>query len=122
VDLHRALRRGFPEVVYGAGKTVGQIEAIVDRLHRAEQTVLVTRVGPEVHEALERRFPKISYHAEARALVLRAGRVRRGRPGVVVMSAGTSDQAVAEEAAVTAEVMDARFGASTTSASRASTG
>ena len=108
VDLHRALRRGFPEVVYGAGKTIGQIGAIVGRLAAAGQTVLVTRVGPDVHRALAARFPRIRYHAEARALVLHAGRRRPGRPGIVVMSAGTSDLPVAEEAAVTAEVMGNR--------------
>ncbi len=108
VDLHRALRRGFPEVVYGAGKTIGQIEAIVGRLASAGQTVLVTRVGPEAHRAIAARFPRIRYHAEARALVLDAGPRRRGRPGVVVMSAGTSDLPVAEEAAVTAETMGCR--------------
>ena len=67
--------------------------------------MLVTRVGPEVHQAIARSFPRIRYHAQAKALVLHVGRPRRGRPGVVVMSAGTSDIPVAEEAAVTAEVM-----------------
>ncbi len=105
LDMHRALRRGFPEVVYGAGKTVEQIAAIVSRLHRAGQTVLVTRVGPEIHRALAPAHPDAEYHADARALVLRKGRRRAGRPGIVVMSAGTSDQPVAEEAAVTATVM-----------------
>ncbi len=105
LDFHRAIRRGFPEVVYGAGKTVEQIGAIVGRLHRERQTVLVTRVGPEIHRSLAATFPRIEYHAGARALVLRAGRPRRGRPGILVMTAGTSDQPVAEEAAVTAEVM-----------------
>jgi pyridinium-3,5-biscarboxylic acid mononucleotide synthase len=105
LDLHRALRRGFPEVVYGAGKTIEQIATITERLHVAGQTVLVTRVGPEVHEALLPRFPRIRYYPQARALVLHVRSPRKGRPGVVVMSAGTSDIPVAEEAAVTAEVM-----------------
>ncbi len=105
LDMHRALRRGFPEVIYGAGKTIEQIEAIVGRLHEAGQTVLVTRVGPEVHRALAPRFPRLEHHAAAHALVLPAGRRRPGRPGIVVMSAGTSDLSVAEEAALTATVM-----------------
>jgi pyridinium-3,5-biscarboxylic acid mononucleotide synthase len=105
LDLHRALRRGFPEVVYGAGKTVEQIRAITTRLHAAGQTVLVTRIGPEVHQELARTFPDLENHATARAAVLHAGRRRPGRPGIVVMSAGTSDQPVAEEAALTAAVM-----------------
>ena len=105
LDLHRAVRRGFPEVVFGPGKTLEQIVAIVRGLRRARQTAVVTRVGPEVHEAVAAEFPKVDYHTDARMLVLRSGRKRRPRPGVVVMSAGTSDQQVTEEAAVTAEVM-----------------
>lgn len=107
LDLHRALRRGMPEAVYGEGKTPEQIESIVDRLHAAGQTVLVTRVGPEVHERLVVRHPRARYHAAARAIALRpaGARARKGRPGVVVMCAGTSDVPVAEEAALTAELM-----------------
>jgi len=92
-------------VIYGAGKTVEQIEAIMRSLHAARQTVLVTRVGPEVHRALARAFPRLEHHPTARALVLPAGRRRPGRRGIVVMSAGTSDLPVAEEAALTATVM-----------------
>jgi NCAIR mutase (PurE)-related protein len=108
VDTHRALRRGFPETVYGPGKSIEQIVAIVTKLHAAKQTALVTRVGPEVHAAVRERHPKAEYHAEARALVLRSGSIRKGRPGVVVMTAGTTDIGVAEEAALTAELMGER--------------
>jgi NCAIR mutase (PurE)-related protein len=105
VDTHRALRRGFPETVYGPGKTAEQILAIVSKLHAAGQTALVTRVGPEAHAAVAARHPAAEYHAEARALVVRSGPKRKGRPGVVVMTAGTTDIGVAEEAALTAELM-----------------
>lgn len=105
LDTHRALRRGFPETVYGPGKTIEQILAIVSTLHAAGQTALVTRVGPEVHAAVAVKHEKAEYHPEARALVLRSGPKRRGRPGIVVMTAGTTDIGVAEEAALTAELM-----------------
>lgn len=105
LDLHRALRRGFPEAVYGAGKTPKQIAAIVERMWRAGQTALVTRVGPEVRDAVARLHPGVEYHEEARALVVRSGRRPRPRPGVVVVTAGTSDLPVAEEAALTAELL-----------------
>jgi NCAIR mutase (PurE)-related protein len=105
IDTHRVLRRGFPETVYGPGKTTEQIVAIVSRLHAAGQTALVTRVGPEAHAAVRRHHASAEYHADARALVLRSGPKRPGRPGVVVLTAGTTDLAVAEEAALTAEIM-----------------
>ena len=107
LDLHRALRRGTPEAVYGPGKTPEQIEEIVGRLHAAGQTVLVTRVGEEVHARVARHHPRAAYHPTARAIVLRphGARVKLGRPGVVVLCAGTSDLPVAAEAALTAELM-----------------
>jgi hypothetical protein len=109
LDLHRAVRRGFPEVVYGAGKTVAQIVAIVDRLQAAKQTVIVTRVGPEVHAAVARRYPRAHWHPEARIISVRsAGSRPAQRPGIAVVCAGTSDIPVAEEAAVTAELMGNR--------------
>ena len=82
LDTHRSLRRGFPETVYGPGKSIEQIVAIVGRLAAARQTALVTRVGPEVHAAVSSRHPKAEYHEEAKALVLRSGAKKKGRPGV----------------------------------------
>jgi pyridinium-3,5-biscarboxylic acid mononucleotide synthase len=103
VDHHRALRRGFPEVVYGAGKTVEQIVAIVGRIVGQEQNALVTRATPEVHAALLARHPVARHHEAARcvSVAVRDPQPLRGR--VAVVSAGTSDLPVAEEAAVTAE-------------------
>ena len=105
LDTHRMLRRGFPETVYGPGKTIDQIAAIVGRLAAVGQTALVTRVGPEVHAAVAARHPRAEYHQDARALVLRSGPKRKGRPGVVVLTGGTTDIGVAAEAALTAELM-----------------
>jgi pyridinium-3,5-biscarboxylic acid mononucleotide synthase len=109
LDTHRAMRRGFPETVYGPGKSIEQIVAIMGRLHAAGQSAMVTRVGPEVHEAVRATHPRVEYDAVARALVLRAGRKPKGRPGVVVMTAGTTDISVAEEAALTAELLGERI-------------
>ena len=108
LDHHRALRRGYPEVVYGQGKTAEQVVEIVSRLARMEQAVLVTRVGSEVYEAVHARHPQAVYHAVPRLVVVPVGRAPRPRPGVLVLSAGTSDLPVAEEAAVTAEVLGNR--------------
>jgi pyridinium-3,5-biscarboxylic acid mononucleotide synthase len=103
VDHHRALRRGFPEAVFGGGKTPEQIAAIVDRIVARGQSVLVTRTGSVVHELVKARHPSATFHATARCLTVpvRAPEPLPGRVGVVC--AGTSDVPVAEEAAVTAE-------------------
>jgi hypothetical protein len=105
IDLQRAVRRGFPEVVYGAGKTPEQITSIVARLMAAGQPVLVTRVGLEVHAAVTRVAPRAKYHQAARAITLTQGRRSAGKPGITVITAGTTDLPVAMEAVVTAEIM-----------------
>jgi NCAIR mutase (PurE)-related protein len=109
VDNHRELRRGFPEVIFGEGKTVPQIVAIVERIARRGQPVLITRVSEETHRRVRATHPAARYHADARAITVGVRRGRgRGRPGILVLAAGTSDLPVAEEAALTAEVMGNR--------------
>ncbi|AKF83886.1 nickel pincer cofactor biosynthesis protein LarB [Myxococcus sp. MISCRS1] len=105
LDTHRNLRFGFPEVVLGEPKTVEQLLGIVGALVERKQTVLVTRLQPDKAEALVARFPKGLYHPVARIFHLKQGKVRAGR--VAIVTAGTSDIPVAEEAAVTAEAMGA---------------
>jgi pyridinium-3,5-biscarboxylic acid mononucleotide synthase len=105
LDTHRSLRFGVPEVVLGGPKTVEQLLGIVGALVERKQTVLVTRLQPEKAEALLHRFPKARYHDVARLFHLPQGKPRAGI--VAVVSAGTSDIPVAEEAALTAEAMGA---------------
>lgn len=108
VDHHRQLRRGFPEVIFGEGKSVRQIIAIMGKVASKRQPVLVTRVPPGAVREIRRRFRRARHHAEAQAITLEAVAKRPGRPGILVLAAGTSDLKVAEEAAVTAEVMGNR--------------
>ena len=109
LDHQRALRTGFPEVVYAEGKTPRQLIAILERLRRKHGVVLATRVTPEQREPLARAFPRGELNELARTLVLRRRPARaRGRGRVVVMCAGTADLPVAEEALVTARVMGSR--------------
>jgi hypothetical protein len=108
IDNHRHLRRGFPEVVYGEGKTVPQILAIVSRMVRRRQPVLVTRVGRDVYRKVRLRHRRARYHPAARLIALNADHPGPRRPGILVLAAGTSDIPVAEEAAVTAEIMGNR--------------
>jgi NCAIR mutase (PurE)-related protein len=105
IDHHRALRRGFGEVVFGAGKTPEQVKAIVDRIAGRGQNVLVTRTSREVYDRLAAGRPpgQVKYDDDARAVtVLQAPPVPLDGT-VAVVCAGTSDVPVAEEAALTAE-------------------
>jgi len=106
VDHHRSLRQGFPEVVFGQGKTVGEILSIVRSLAEAGENVLVTRCSPEAAAAIRQEFGEAVYHERARALTLVQRPVQaRGRGRILVISAGTSDAPVAEEAIVTAKLL-----------------
>jgi len=102
-DHHRALRRGFPEVVFGAGKTKEQVAAIVQSVAGRGQNVLVTRTSEEVHRLVAERFPEARFHEAPRCITLTTGAVEPLPGRVAVLCAGTSDVPVAEEAAVTAE-------------------
>ena len=105
VDTHRALRQGVPEVVLGTGKSADQLVRIVRALRDAGGNVLVTRVTPEQMAPLAEAFPGIEHRAQARLAILRqAPVVMRGRGTIAVVSAGTSDVPVAEEAALVAEL------------------
>jgi hypothetical protein len=106
LDHHRSIRCGFPEVIFCQGKTVEQVVAIVGRMAEHGGTILATRAAPDVYEAVRAAHPKAVYHAAARVIVLAGREKARPRGGLVaVVSAGTSDQPVAEEARVTAEAM-----------------
>jgi hypothetical protein len=108
VDTHRALRKGFPEVVFGAGKTPEQVVGITVQLLEREQRVLVTRINAEHARALKRKFKMAVHHSLARCVTLEKKSAPK-RPGhLAVVCAGTSDLPVAEEAAVTAEIMGNR--------------
>lgn len=108
VDTHRALRRGFPEVIFGAGKTPEQVVKIAAKLLEREQCALVTRINGEHARALKRKFKMAVHHPLARCVTLEKKPLPK-RPGsIAVVCAGTSDLPIAEEAAVTAEIMGNR--------------
>ena len=109
LDHHRSLRCGFPEVIFCLGKTVEQVTTIVSRMAHHGSTILATRAEPEVYEAVRAIHPEAVYHRSARAFVLPGSTPCRPYDGLVaIVSAGTSDQPVAEEARITAEVMGCR--------------
>jgi len=104
VDHHRSLRRGFPEVIYGAGKTVPQILSIAQSILEQDTNLLVTRCAPEAADALRARWPEGAWHESARLFTLE----KKARPKlgyVLVLTAGTTDIPAAEEAAATADML-----------------
>ena len=103
IDHHRALRTGIPEVVYGDGKTASQIIAILRELEGREQPCLVTRVDPAIAREVCTAIDRAEHHEMARAIVIHEGTTpHSGR--VAVVTGGTTDQPVAEEAALTCTV------------------
>ena len=108
VDVHRALRKGFPEVIFGAGKTPLQVVKIAAKLLEREQRILITRITAEHARAVRKKFKHAVHHELARCLTIEKHPLRK-RPGTIaVICAGTSDLPVAEEAAVTANIMGHR--------------
>jgi NCAIR mutase (PurE)-related protein len=106
LDTHRSLRQGFPEVIFGSGKSSYQIISIGRRMTEGGENILITRIDEEKADLLLRSFPVASHNKVARTVFIENHPIeKRGRGSILVVSAGTSDGPVAEEAAVTAEVM-----------------
>jgi NCAIR mutase (PurE)-related protein len=108
VDHQRNARQGFPEVVFGQGKTPGQTAAIAERIVSAGHALLVTRTTAEAYQAVLEKLPEAVYHELARCITLdlqKTQQTPRGRGTILIAAAGTADLPVAEEAAITAEVM-----------------
>jgi len=109
VDTHRALRQGFPEVILGLGKTPAQIATIAERIVARDQSLLVTRAQTDAYDAVRELVPGAIYHTDARAITFAQAEVPVGNGTILIACAGTSDVSVAEEAAVTAELMGNRI-------------
>ena len=109
IDHHRTLRKGFPEVIFGQGKTTDQVIAILERMTAQESVVLVTRLEAQKAAQVTARFPEAVYHPDARMLIWQQAPPEiRGRGTILVLSAGTSDIPVAHEASLTAASMGNR--------------
>ncbi len=105
VDHHRALRAGMPEVILGEGKTPAQVAGIFSRLAKHHGNILATRASAQQFAAVKRKVRSAEYREPARAIVLQRDQTKHGKGTIAVVSAGTSDIPVAEEAVVTAELM-----------------
>jgi len=106
IDHHRSLRKGFPEVIYGEGKTADQIAGIMEKMMDQENIILVTRTDTQKADLILSRFPQAVYHADARMVVMELNSVPvQGRGLILIISAGTSDIPVAREAYLTARAI-----------------
>ena len=109
IDHHRSLRKGFPEVIFGQGKTASQIIGIIQRMLPQESVILVTRVDAAKADKITRSFAEAVYDPEAGMILFgKKKRPPKGRGNILVIAAGTSDIPVAKEAHLTAEAMGNR--------------
>jgi pyridinium-3,5-biscarboxylic acid mononucleotide synthase len=109
IDHHRSLRRGYPEVIWGEGKSSGDILSIMKQLKAKGQNILITRLEEKKAKNIQRIFPKSQYHSRSRVLTFMTHPVpMTGQGLILVITAGTTDIPVAEEAAVTAQFMGNR--------------
>ncbi len=105
VDCHRLVRRGFPEVIFGKGKTPGQIIEIAKKIIMHHGILLVTRTEKKVYLKLKKLYPKIKYSEQGKMIYYREAKAPIKKGTVVVVTAGTADLPVAEEARITLELM-----------------
>ncbi len=108
IDNHRELRTGYPEVIFGQGKTPAQVRDIIGFMMTRQSNILATRITPETAEVVRAAIPETEYHETARCLTIRRKPAELTKTHIAVVTAGTADLPVAEEAAVTAEVFDNR--------------
>lgn len=105
IDHHREVRKGFPEIIYGQGKTEGQILKIAQEICKRGNNLLVTRVEPRVYAKLKKKIPGCLYNSQGKIACLKQKNPAPGKGKVVIITAGTSDIPVAEEAFVTCEIL-----------------
>jgi NCAIR mutase (PurE)-related protein len=104
IDNHRLLRTGYPEVIFCSGKTIDQSEQIIRLMYEQENNILATRASEELYLRVKNLYPETEYHPAARAIVIRRHDIPLTETYISIVTAGTADIPVAEEAAVTAEI------------------
>ncbi len=103
IDHHREIRTGYPEVIFCPGKTIPQIRGIIESILVKKSNILASRASEEIYEAVKDLAPHMEYYAEARSIFIQQVEIKKSKAKVLVVSGGTSDIPVAEEAVVTAE-------------------
>ncbi len=105
IDNHRLLRKGFPESIFCQGKTIPQIIKIIQTMKKRTSTILATKANKNIFAEVKKQFPEATYHEQAKIIVIQKNALEKKKGLILILTAGTSDIPVAEEAAVTAEVM-----------------
>lgn len=105
IDHHREIRRGFPEIIYGQGKTEEHILQIAREILNKESSLLITRVDKSVFLKLQHDFPSVQFNLAARAIFFKQRSTPKGKGRIIIITAGTSDIPVAEEACVTCDIL-----------------
>ena len=109
IDHHRELRSGMPEVIYGQGKSVTQLKEIIQRLQKAKSNILATKISGDKYKKLKTSLPeKAIYNPQGETLILRNSDKTKAKGLITIITAGTSDIPVAEEAASTADILGSR--------------
>lgn len=104
IDNHREIRVGYPEVIYCAGKTIGQVKGIIEFMNSKDNNILATRSTKEMYEEVKKICPEAEYNELARTITIKKRQIDITDSYIAIVTAGTSDIPVAEEAAVTAEI------------------
>jgi len=105
IDTHRTLRKGFPETIFCQGKTIPQILKILKSMSKHDHNILGTRADKGVYNAVRKVYDNVEYNEIAKTFVIEKEKVKLKRGKILILTAGTSDIPVAEEAAVTAQIM-----------------
>ncbi len=108
IDNQREIRTGYPEIIFCSGKTIEQVKGIIEYMNQRDTNVIATRATGEMYREIKRTIPGITYHEEARIMSITKKEIPKPESYIAVITAGTSDLPVAEEAAVTAELLGNR--------------
>jgi len=105
IDHQREVMKGLPEIIFGLGKTYAQIVAIAQEIIKKGSNLLITKVEKPTYEKIKKKIPQVLYNPEAKAIYLKQKKAPQGKGKIIIMTAGTSDIPVAEEAFVTADIL-----------------
>ena len=105
IDHHRSIRKGFPETVYCPGKTIPQIIKILNIMNKGDHNILATKANQHIFSEVQKEFPHAEYNEIARTIIIQKHDVKQKKGTILLITAGTSDIPIAEEAVVTAEIM-----------------